>query len=175
MPRGRFHTDKSGNRFGMLTLVTMLDEKYSNGSYKYIVKCDCGESRAINYSRMANGRTTSCGCQQHLKGEKSPHWKHGKSRTKEYNLNYHMKSSYGIEIKDYDVMFANQNGVCAICSGNPPNGQRKKRLNIDHCHTTGNVRGLLCDACNRAIGLLKDSTEILGSAIQYLNKSTRAR
>jgi hypothetical protein len=169
MPRGRFHSDKSGNRFGMLTLVTMLDEKYANGSYRYIVQCDCGESRAISYSRMANGRTSSCGCQQHLKGNKSPNWKHGQSRTKEYGLNYHIKSNYGIELKDYDVMLENQKGICAICSSEPPN-HHKKRLNIDHCHTTGKIRGLLCDACNRALGLFKDSPDVLIKAINYLEK-----
>jgi hypothetical protein len=167
MPQGRFHTDKSGNRFGMLTLVTMLDEKSGNGSYRYITQCDCGESKAIYYNQMARGSTKSCGCQQYPKGKLSASWKHGKSRTKEYESNYQMTKNYGIGLKEYDVMFNTQNGVCAICSKEPPN-HYKKRLNVDHCHTTGKVRGLLCDACNRAIGLLKDSQELLEKAKQYL-------
>ena len=169
MPQGRFHQDKSGNRFGMLTLVMKLDAKTPNGSYKYLTQCDCGESKVISYSRMANYKTKSCGCQHYPKGEKSPNWKHGKSRTKEYNLNYQMKKNYGIQIKDYDAMLFAQNGVCAICSKEPPN-HHKKRLNVDHCHKTGEVRGLLCDACNRALGLFKDSSDILTKAINYLYK-----
>jgi hypothetical protein len=167
MIRGRFHTDKSGNRYGMLTLVTMLNEKNGNGSYKYITQCDCGESKAIFFNQMARGNTKSCGCQQYPKGKLSANWKHGKSQTKEYDLESHMKRSYGLTFKDYETMLFNQNGVCAICSKEPPN-THKKRLNVDHCHTTGKVRGLLCDACNRAIGLLKDSPDLLNKAISYL-------
>jgi hypothetical protein len=167
MTRGRFHTDKSGNRYGMLTLVTMLDQKNSNGSYLYITQCDCGESKAIYYNQLASGRSKSCGCLQRRQGKESPNWKHGRSQTKEYDLELHMKRSYGLGFKEYEEMLFNQKGVCSICNGKPPN-HHKKRLNIDHCHTTGKVRGLLCDACNRAIGLLKDSPDLLNKAILYL-------
>ena len=173
MPQGRFHTDKSGNRFGMLTLVTMLDQKNSNGSYRYITQCDCGESKAIYYNQMASGRSKSCGCLSRRQGIDSPNWKHGRSQTKEYDLELHMKRAYGLGFKEYEEMLFNQNGVCAICSGEPPKNQHKTRLNIDHCHTTGKVRGLLCDACNRAIGLLKDSQDLLEKAKQYLNANAR--
>lgn len=168
MPQGRFHTDKSGNRYGMLTLVTQLNERTANGSFKYIVQCDCGESKVVGFSAMSRGNTKSCGCQQYPKGKLSANWKHGKSYTKEYDLESHMKRAYGLGFKEYEEMLFNQNGVCAICSGKPPKNQHKTRLNIDHCHTTGKVRGLLCDACNRAIGLLKDSPDLLNKAIHYL-------
>lgn len=173
MKRGRFHIDKSGNRFGMLTLVTMLNEKSSNGSYKYITQCDCGESKAVYYNQMARGGVTSCGCKQRLKGKLSTSWKHGNSRTKDYQINYQMNRNYGIGLDEYNTMFTKQQGKCAICSGEPPKNQHKKRLNIDHCHSTGKVRGLLCDACNRAIGLLKDSEKLLNNAIKYLNANAR--
>lgn len=168
MLRGRFHTDKSGNRYGMLTLVTMLNEKNGNGSYKYITQCDCGESKAIFFNQMARGNTKSCGCLQRRKGKESPAYKHGLSQTKEYDLELHMKRAYGLGFKEYEEMLFKQNGVCAICSGEPPKNQHKTRLNVDHCHSTGKVRGLLCDACNRAIGLLKDSPDLLNKAISYL-------
>ena len=152
----------------MLTLVTRLNEQSRNGSYKYITKCDCGESKAIFFNQMARGNTKSCGCLQRRTGEESPAYKHGRSQTKEYDLELHMKRSYGIGLDEYNTMFTNQQGKCAICSGEPPKNQHKKRLNIDHCHATGKVRGLLCDACNRAIGLLKDSPDLLNKAISYL-------
>jgi len=168
MLRGRFHHDKSGSRYGMLTLVTMLNEQSRNGSYKYITQCDCGESKAIFFNQMARGNTKSCGCLQRRTGTESPAYKHGRSQTKEYDLELHMKRAYGLGFKEYEQMLFNQNGVCAICSGEPPKNQHKTRLNIDHCHTTGKIRGLLCDACNRAIGLLKDSPDLLNKAISYL-------
>lgn len=168
MPQGRYHSDKSGNRFGLLTLVMQTSERQKNGSFKYIVKCDCGESKVVGYAQMSSGRTQSCGCLQRRKGSDSPSWKHGRSQTKEYDLELHMKRSYGLGFKEYEEMLFKQNGVCAICNSEPPKNQHKTRLNIDHCHTTGKVRGLLCDACNRAIGLLKDSPDLLNKAINYL-------
>lgn len=57
-------------------------------------------------------------------------------------------------------------GTCDICGG-PPDG-RWKRLNIDHCHQTGQFRGLLCSKCNRALGLFKDNAEVMMRAIEYL-------
>lgn len=147
----------------------MLDERTGNGSFKYLTKCECGTEKVIGYSLMTSGRAKSCGCQQYPKGKLSPNYKHGRSQTKEYDLELHMKRAYGLDFKDYERMLETQNGVCAICSSPPPNN-RKTRLAIDHCHKTGKVRGLLCDKCNRSIGLLKDDVNILAKAIEYLNK-----
>ena len=48
---------------------------------------------------------------------------------------------------------------------------RIKSLSVDHCHTTGKVRGLLCQSCNTGIGLLKEDTKLFMAAIEYLEKS----
>ena len=80
-----------------------------------------------------------------------------------------MMKTYGLDFKDYQKLLEAQNHKCAIC-GSPPPNNRKTRLAIDHCHKTGKVRGLLCDRCNRSIGLLKDDVNILAKAIEYLNK-----
>ena len=74
---------------------------------------------------------------------------------------------YGLTIEEYNQMFVDQNGVCAICKEQSQNGTN---LCVDHCHTTGKVRGLLCTGCNVGIGRLKDSVELLESAIGYLTK-----
>jgi hypothetical protein len=74
---------------------------------------------------------------------------------------------YGITEADYNQMFVNQNGTCAICKQLQNNGEN---LYIDHCHITGKVRGLLCNNCNLAIGLLKDNTNIILEAAKYLSK-----
>jgi len=78
---------------------------------------------------------------------------------------YQYRTRYGITAQDYDAMSAAQDGKCAICAKQYPNGMR---LDVDHCHTTGEVRGLLCRGCNTAIGKLKDSTALLTRAINYL-------
>ena len=167
MPQGRFHQDQSGTKIAMLTLLEKTDMRTKNGSFKYRVMCDCGTEKIVGFSQMTTGRTQSCGCLQFRKGEHSPAYKHGRSQTKEYDLELHMKRNYGLDFSEYNKMLEKQNGVCAICSSTPPD-HHKKRLNIDHCHASGRVRGLLCDACNRAIGLLKDSPELMLKAISYL-------
>ena len=69
---------------------------------------------------------------------------------------------------DYVKMLEEQQSVCAICGQLDIVKGKQVALSVDHCHTTGNIRGLLCGNCNRAIGLLKDSPELLMKAIKYL-------
>ncbi len=81
---------------------------------------------------------------------------------------------YGITYETYMGMYEAQNALCKICNGvgfkmKPENSIM---LVVDHCHTTGKVRGLLCHNCNRALGLLKDSAANLNSAINYLQGAT---
>lgn len=64
-------------------------------------------------------------------------------------------------------MLAAQGGKCAICGGTNPGGHR---LAVDHDHTTGAVRGLLCHACNAGIGKLRDDPALLRVAADYLDK-----
>ncbi len=75
---------------------------------------------------------------------------------------YDYKRHYGITMQEYEDYFRDQNGQCAICKTS------EKKLCVDHCHSTGKVRGLLCSSCNNAIGLLGESVENLNSAIKYL-------
>lgn len=81
---------------------------------------------------------------------------------------------YGLTKKELDNLEMVQNYVCAICF-NPQSHPKTEKLCIDHCHATKNVRGLLCDNCNRGLGNFKDDVEILNSAIKYLKKSLVAR
>lgn len=84
------------------------------------------------------------------------------------NRAYKLRRSFGMTIDDYDAMLALQGGGCAICGDACSSG---KRLAVDHCHSTGRVRGLLCSVCNRMIGHAKDNPEILEKAIIYLKRS----
>ena len=77
-----------------------------------------------------------------------------------------MQIKFGMSKEDYDIMFAKQGGLCAICS-HPPT---KKYFSVDHNHTTGNVRALLCNNCNAMIGLAKEKTETLQNAISYIHE-----
>lgn len=77
-----------------------------------------------------------------------------------------LKRLYGISKEEYANLLSLQNGRCAIC-----HKFSDLQLHVDHCHTTGKIRGLLCVCCNRAIGFFKDSTESLQNAIDYLNRA----
>jgi len=63
-------------------------------------------------------------------------------------------------------LFIRQDGCCAICS--QPEKDSKRLLHLDHCHTTGHIRGLLCNRCNFLLGIARDNVHILQAAIEYL-------
>lgn len=75
---------------------------------------------------------------------------------------------YGITVDDYNKVFTEQNGKCAICGKHQ--SELKQSLHIDHCHKTDKTRGLLCKNCNLGIGFFNDDIENLQCAILYLNK-----
>ena len=77
------------------------------------------------------------------------------------------KQNYGITEDRFLTMLNEQQGVCAICK----KPEFKRLLSVDHCHSTGQIRGLLCSKCNLGIGNLEDSTGSLESAIDYLLKA----
>lgn len=87
---------------------------------------------------------------------------------KDYNHNKHLKHTYGITRDQYLVMFEEQKGCCAIC--NKHQLEFKKRLFVDHNHSTGEIRKLLCQACNMLIGACKENKENLAKAILYLEE-----
>ena len=97
-----------------------------------------------------------------------------KVRAKNNRHRYALAKNYGLTIERYEELLNAQGGVCAICGKDEPNehgrtGTRFK-LSVDHCHDTNRVRGLLCQKCNRALGLLGDDVDLLRKAIDYLER-----
>jgi len=129
-------------------------------------KCsDCGKQWTVKRPAARNpfhGRCRPCSKQ---------HWRKtsGVKRTHEASPESYWKSwlkyRYGLTPEQYNTKLVEQKGVCAICK-KPPTGGR--RLHIDHNHQTGEVRGLLCNGCNRGIGYLQESQEVLLEAVRYL-------
>lgn len=78
---------------------------------------------------------------------------------------WHLKKRYGISQEEYNSLLAKQHGSCAIC-GKAPNA--RYRLAVDHDHETRKIRGLLCQACNTALGKFNDDISLLKIAIEYL-------
>ena len=81
---------------------------------------------------------------------------------------------YGIKnmsYERYEEMLEQQNHSCKICEVHE--SKIKRKLAVDHNHTTGEIRGLLCDKCNNLLGKVKENISILESAIEYLQNETR--
>jgi hypothetical protein len=91
--------------------------------------------------------------------------------TPAYRRRYLLKTTYGITVDEYDSMVAKQGGRCAICRTEDPQSARNNVWNVDHDHDTGEVRGLLCSPCNRGMGLLQDSPDVIAKALRYLQRS----
>lgn len=108
---------------------------------------------------------------------------------KEYMKKYHKRTKHYIEnkqkyldksfkqrlkgfwmdIEDYNLLHIKQEGRCACCGKHQT--EFETRLAVDHCHTTGIIRGLLCFGCNTGIGKLGDNLEGLQRAVKYLEKT----
>lgn len=107
-----------------------------------------------------------------------------KDKVKEYGIKYreekseelkirkrkwNLKTRFKITIEDYNIMFNKQDGCCAIC--NKHQTFFNKRFAVDHDHKTGQIRGLLCDACNLGLGKFDDNVDNLINAIKYLQEN----
>jgi hypothetical protein len=114
-------------------------------------------------------------------GESSPFSRKSKCKSceiKRLQSNYNpdrqknndLKRLYGITLNEYSQMLAEQNNQCAVCHTTDPGGKHGKFM-VDHCHTTGKVRGLLCKRCNIALGEVGDSINTLQTMIEYLKSN----
>ena len=102
-----------------------------------------------------------------LELKKARYWKNPEKYRKA-SLDYTLKSSYGLNREEYNVLFEKQKGACAICGRVAPG---RNRLAVDHDHATRRVRGLLCTNCNTGIGKLGDTCAGLHRALNYLQQA----
>lgn len=88
------------------------------------------------------------------------------------NTSRYYERNYGVNLVFVKQLYEAQGGVCAICKteGFKMLEQHSSGMNLDHCHETGVVRGLLCHNCNRGLGLLQDNPEYLRRAAEYVEK-----
>ena len=93
-------------------------------------------------------------------------YKHTSKRTRKRNFSRH---KLGLTSSAYLRMLRKQKFRCSTCSEHIDT--LGKNLSVDHCHTTGKVRGLLCSHCNWALGHVKDNVKILARLIEYLEAS----
>lgn len=126
-------------------------------------KCySCGETKPK--SEFARCKTKKDGLQSNCKHCRKEWYQNNKEKIQ--NTQYLYK--FGITSEEYNVKLLKQNFCCAICGKHM--AYNKRRLVVDHCHTTNKIRDLLCDNCNVLLGHAKDDIEILQKAISYLKE-----
>ena len=80
-----------------------------------------------------------------------------------------IKRKYNLDFNQYELMMIAQGSSCKICDKIlSENGSKDVKPHVDHCHTTGSVRGILCSYCNTMLGVFKDNPEYFQRAIDYL-------
>lgn len=91
-----------------------------------------------------------------------------KNQIKEMKYLRRVARVYGLTLVEYESLRQQQNGLCYICHKHE--SEQKRALSVDHSHTTGKVRKLLCDTCNHLLGNAKDDVKLLRAAIAYLEE-----
>lgn len=134
----------------------------------------CGQSKELsefyNYKATKDGKMYRC---KSCDSKSRKKWKEtNPERSYQSQRERNLKHKYGITLAEYKCMLDKQHGCCAICAVKENNASFgvNKTLNfaVDHCHTTGKVRGLLCNQCNRALGMLNDDIKLVIKALDYL-------
>ena len=101
--------------------------------------------------------------------------KRNERRRKEYctvtQKEQDLMRKYGITLEQYDAMLDEQENKCAICFVSFKGVRDACSSVVDHDHQTGKVRGILCNSCNRGLGLMDDNIEVLKNAVAYLQES----
>jgi hypothetical protein len=101
--------------------------------------------------------------------EKHREWARGyRERTRAERREGDFRTTYGISRSEADRLIAAQGGLCAACGYPPRDGGHCARLHVDHCHETGRVRGMLCNRCNTALGLMFEDPKAIQGLLQYL-------
>lgn len=90
-------------------------------------------------------------------------------KNREQKRAWYFRRTYGLTLEDVAAMFHKQDGRCAIC-GAFLDLSNMYSYAIDHCHETGQIRGMLCKLCNASLGGFRDSQVLLKKAGDYLKK-----
>lgn len=130
----------------------------------------CGETKLVEdfhpYSRNKTIRDSQCKACINEKNKAYAATPVGGQNHSRAKRAYRLRVQYNMTPEDYTRMLQEQGGTCAICKG-PPGGHAKEHY-VDHCHSTGKVRGLLCMHCNSSLGHARDNVETLQRMIDYL-------
>jgi hypothetical protein len=120
------------------------------GALEYLSDAACPQGHYRKY--VTTNNCIDCDVEKRLQRTEKTRWAR-------------VQKLYGLSELDVKKMLDKQNCKCVICNINIQTG-----YHIDHCHSTGKVRGLLCQKCNQAIGLLRESESLFFKAAEYIKE-----
>jgi hypothetical protein len=195
IPTHGLFVDLTGKQFGQLTVLGFLGRPKPRSAFRWWCRCSCGVEKSIQGCALTTEAVISCGCFHRRKRTAEPFEERNKRYQKkhrdknkerrarqlrewrskspekryEYNRDYAYRSKYGMRFSEAQALLDSQDGKCLICkdaiklggTGGP---------GVDHDHTTGAVRGVLCKSCNLGLGCFRDNEALLLSAIAYLKR-----
>ena len=136
---------------------------------KYCPKCDNHKPLTGFHKNKSRGDGHAAYCKPCTQSYQSD-WFQSDGATRYRKLS-RARQRRGTTDEQVREIFKAQGSVCAICESPEPKG---KGWHLDHCHETGKNRGVLCHNCNRGLGYMKDSVEILQTAVSYLKTHSTA-
>lgn len=134
------------------------------------------EWRAKNAGKVrAQARARYAADPEYHRAKARKHIENYRKNNPNANRNKHYKKRYGITVEEYEAMSERQNHLCAIC-GLPETKKRRDGtasiLAVDHDHTTGKVRELLCVGCNHMLGNIENRNVSLDAIAAYIKRHT---
>lgn len=150
----------ANKKWGALTAIRFSEAK-KNGQH-WVFRCDCSTERVYRLSMVKVGRIDSCGCRPAPLAKRA------------YQISWY----FGIDGDEALKLAIRTEGNCDAC-GKPERSKTRgglvRMLNVDHCHNTGDVRGVLCSDCNIAIGHAEDNPTRLRVLAAYLERAVFKR
>ena len=180
-----FYKDKS-KRTGYSNICALCSKKYSKlyskkhkeQCLKYSKKYRKENREKMNLLSKNYYKIHQIKLRLYRKKYQNEHKEEIKKQQKLYRLNnpdkirnHDLKSNHGITLKEYNILFKKQHGLCAICKQKETDKDKNKKtrsLAVDHDHKTEKIRGLLCGRCNKGLGVFKDDIKLFKEIIKYL-------
>lgn len=156
----RSNSPVAGARFGLLTSVRFARMAGTGANQVWLFRCDCGREFRRNYTAVKTGRYADCGCRPPTRMQRI----------------YLFRERFKVSGLEAELLAVRVEGACDVCD-EPESKLHPKTgvvqfLCVDHCHETGQVRGVLCAKCNHAEGLLRGLTNAI-KMVAYLENANR--
>lgn len=128
-------------------------------------------ARKKRYTRSKKGRDTYARYLPVAREKASLYYKNNQQKARDASFERYC----GVSRACADAMIAAQDGKCALCGQTPKSDWAPNaRLHVDYCHDTGKVRAMLCPRCNRVLGMVRESPNLLRVMADYLDEHARS-